>query len=111
MDELYTAQTGLLQPLNLPLHQQLKGHLGYKKCWPRTLQGKSHTHTHTSSIIYLRSLQMRELDQNLDSTKYTSRSQEKLTVALRMAVRISSSVSPPRGSMDCKVRPKVSWNM
>ena len=34
-----------------------------------------------------------------------------LTVALRMAVRISSSVKPPRGSMDCSVRPKVSWKM
>ncbi len=58
MNELYTAQARLLQPLNLSLHQQLKGHLGHKKCWSRTLQGKAHTHTdilmhtHTHGQIY-----------------------------------------------------------
>lgn len=51
MNELYTAQTGLLQPLNLPLHQQLKGNLGHKKRWPWTLQGKSHTHIHQLSYL------------------------------------------------------------
>jgi len=33
------------------------------------------------------------------------------TVALRIAVRISSWVSPPRGSTCLNVRPNVSWKM
>lgn len=48
VDQLHTAQTGLLQTLDLPLHQQLKGDLRYKEGRPRTLQ---HSTTHTSINI------------------------------------------------------------
>lgn len=37
--QLYTAQAGLLQTLNLPLHQQLKGNFWYKQSRPRSLWG------------------------------------------------------------------------
>lgn len=42
VNQLHTAQTGFLQTLNLPLHQQLKGNLRHKKSWPRTLKQQPH---------------------------------------------------------------------
>lgn len=46
MNQLDAAQAGFLQTLNLPLYQQLEGHLGHKECRSWTLQGES------SAIIY-----------------------------------------------------------
>ena len=37
--------------------------------------------------------------------------QKNLTVALRIAVRMSRVFNPPNGSTDSNVRPKVSWNI
>lgn len=111
MNQLHTAKTGLLQPLNLPLHQQLKRHLGHKKCWPWTLW-VNHTHTRTPALLFTCYSSKQESLTRIWMKQITKiESQEEFTVALRMAVRMSSSVSPPSGSMDCKVRPKVSWNM
>src|SRR4029434_3098786 len=44
--QLHTAQAGLLQTLDLFLHQQLKRNLRHKQRWTRSLRS-THTHTHT----------------------------------------------------------------
>lgn len=62
VNQLYTTHAGLLQSLNLPLHQQLEGHLGHKECGTRTLQEKKKSQTHAGSIIHLLFLRTRELD-------------------------------------------------
>lgn len=46
-----------------------------------------------------------------DEKDKTFKKRTHITVAFRMAVRTSSSVSPANGSMDCSVRPNVSWKM
>lgn len=49
MNQLHTAQAGILQTLNLPLYQQLERNLWHKKSRSRTLQGQTNmSQTHLS---------------------------------------------------------------
>lgn len=70
MNKLHTAQTGLFQPLNLPLHQQLKGNLWHKKRRPRTLQGKWHNHRDTPALSSTCFLQVRGLECRINKLNY-----------------------------------------
>lgn len=53
MHQLHTAQTGLLQTLHLPLHQQLKRHLRHEQS--RTWTLKKHTRTTSEMHFFVQS--------------------------------------------------------
>lgn len=97
VDQLHAAQAGLLQAFDLLLHQQLEGDLGHEQRGARALMrhgGGERSAIGSGNLFF-----------------FLNDNKTKLTVAFRMAVRISMVLRPPKGSTHSNVRPKVSWNM